>query len=978
MNISENLEQPSESDVAIIGLAGRFPGARDVEQFWLNLRDGVESVSFFSDEELLSAGVNRSLLARAEYVKAAAVLDDVELFDAVYFGFNPREAEIMDPQHRVFLECALEALENAGYDAENHGGAIGVYAGGSLSTYLMNIYANRDLTKHVSGFQILIANDKDYLPTRVSYKLNLMGPSVSIQTSCSTSLVSVHMACESLLNGVCDMALAGGVSIKVPQKTGYLYQEGGINSPDGHCRAFDAGAAGTIGGGGVGIVVLKRLRDALTDRDHVHAVIKGSAINNDGALKVGYTAPGIEGQAKVIEEALSIAGVEPETISYVEAHGTGTTLGDPIEIAALTKAFRRRTEKKNFCAVGSVKTNVGHLDAAAGVTGLIKTVLALEHRMIPPSLHFAEPNPKIDFANSPFYVNAGLREWKGGPAPRRAGISSFGIGGTNAHVIVEEAPAPEASGDSRPWQLLLLSAKTGSALETATTNLAAYLRQHREVRLADVAFTLQVGRKAHDHRRLLLCRDVSEALDALESCDEKRLLTGVQQQHTRPVCFMFSGQGSQHANMARELYQSESTFRGVVDRCAEFLVPHLGVDLRQLLYQRAGDAAGADSARLKQTFFAQAAVFVIEYALTQQWMEWGVRPAAMIGHSIGEYAAACIAGVMSPDEALALVAARGRLMQRVPAGAMLAVQLGEREVEPLLGPQLSLAAVNGARLLALSGTLAAVEELERRLDEKGIGYRRLHTSHAFHSEMMEPILSEFLGEVSKVNLKPPRIPYLSNLSGTWVTEAEATDAGYWARHLRQTVRFADGLTELLKEPSYVLLEVGPGQTLATLAKHHPATNAQQSILSSLPHPSAPQSVHSHFINTLGQLWLAGVKVNWAGFWGQEQRRRLPLPTYPFERQRYWIEGPQVAPAPENDSLLPVDLPSQAAIAPASLQSATETTPLPHAPPTEVNGKGQSLTGQGLHGPNDARHRVVARQLQLMSRHLELLRESRLA
>lgn len=955
-------------------MAGRFPGARNVDQFWSNLRDGVESVSFFSDEELLAAGTDQDLLRRPEYIKAAAVLDDIELFDAPYFGFNPREAEIMDPQHRIFLECALEALENAAYDGDHESGAIGVFAGSSLSTYLMNIYSNRDLIKRVSGFQILIANDKDYLSTRVSYKLNLKGPSVNVQTSCSTSLVSVHMACESLLNGACDLALAGGISIKVPQKSGYLYQEGGINSPDGHCRAFDTQAAGTIGGGGVGIVVLKRLSDALTDRDYVHAVVLGSAINNDGALKVGYTAPGIEGQATVIAEALSIAGVEPETIGYIEAHGTGTTIGDPIEIAALTKAFRQRTKRENFCAVGSVKTNIGHLDAAAGVTGLIKTVLALEHKVIPPSLHFTEPNPKIDFANSPFYVNANLNEWQSGATPRRAGVSSFGIGGTNAHVIVEEAPTPEASGDSRPWQLLVLSAKTRPALEAATKNLALYLRQDSEVPLADVAFTLQVGRKAHDHRRLILSRDVDDAVNALESGDEKRLLTSVQPHHARPVCFMFPGQGSQYVNVARELYQSESTFRKEIDQAAEFLVPHLGVDLREVLYPQSDDAAEAASERLQQTSLTQAGVFIVEYALAQQWMEWGVWPSAMIGHSIGEYTAACIAGVMSLEEALALVATRGKLMQRMPAGAMVAVRLGEHEVEPLIGAQLSLAAVNGARSCVLSGPLAAVDELARQLGEKGIGCHRLSTSHAFHSKMMEPMMKEFFAEVGKVKLKPPRIPYVSNLTGTWVTDAEATDSRYWAEHLSRTVRFADGLTVLFKETNWVGLEVGPGQTLSTLTRHHPSMNAERIILNSLPHLKAGQSGYSHLIHTLGQLWLAGAEVSWAGFWRAEKRRRLPLPTYPFQRQRYWIDSPRTIPQIETQTVRQADLHGQAFQVPAAFQPTAVTSPHPPSL-SSVTSKHRMLQEHRPPGQNHARERVVAQQLQLMARHLELLRKT---
>ncbi|HYY41198.1 MAG TPA: type I polyketide synthase, partial [Pyrinomonadaceae bacterium] len=566
------------------------------------------------------------------------------------------------------------------------------------------------------------------------------------QTTCSTSLVAVHLACQSLLNGECDMALAGGVSIKVPQQAGYVYQPDNINSPDGHCRPFDAKAQGTVKGSGVGVVVLKRQADALADGDHIAAVIKGSALNNDGSLKVGYTAPSIEGQAQVIADALSLAEVEADSIGYIEAHGTATAIGDPIEIAALTKAFRATTRAKNFCAVGSVKSNIGHLDAAAGVAGLIKTVLALQHRQLPPSLHYEQPNPKIDFANSPFYVNAKLNEWTTDGAPRRAGVSSFGIGGTNAHVIVEEAPAPADSSAPRRAQLLLLSAKTASALDAATANLAEHLRRQPAAQLADVAYTLQVGRKAFNHRRALVCRDAADALDVLATMDAGRVQTAVLTPGARSVVFMFPGQGAQTVNMGRALYEQEATFRAEVDRCAELLKAELELDLRTVLYPRAeeSDAAGA---RLTETWLTQPALFVVEYALAQLWLSWGVRPTAMIGHSIGEYVAACLAGVFSLEDALRLVAARGRLMQQLPAGAMLAVPLGEEELTTLLTPQLSLAAVNAPGLCVAAGPSAAIAELEERLRGQGVAARRLHTSHAFHSAMMEPMLAAFTARV---------------------------------------------------------------------------------------------------------------------------------------------------------------------------------------------------------------------------------------
>jgi len=887
-------DQYNGLEIAIIGMSGRFPGARDYNELWQHLRDGVESISFFSDEELTSSGIPPTVLSDPDYVKAKGVLEDAELFDASFFGYTPREAEIMDPQHRLFLECAWEALENAGYAAEAHTASIGVYAGVAMSTYLLhNLYPNRDLVASLADLQLSIGSDKDHLATRVSYKLNLNGPSVVVQTTCSTSLVAVHLACQSLLGGECDVAFAGGVSISVPRKAGYVYQEGGIQSPDGHCRAFDARAQGTVFGNGVGIVVLKRLQDALADGDRIYAVIKGSAINNDGSSKVGYTAPSVDGQARVIARALAMAEIDPETVSYIEAHGTGTALGDPIEIAGLTQAFRSNTAKKGFCAIGSVKTNVGHLDTAAGVTGLIKTALALKHKMLPPSLHFEQPNPQIDFANSPFYVNATLVDWPTGEHPRRAGVSSFGVGGTNAHVVLEEAPPTAAPERSRPWQLLVLSAKTETALETATANLAEHLKRNPEVNLADVAYTLQVGRRAFNHRRMLVCQDLQDAVTTLGTLNPQRVFTDVQESRDQPVVFMFPGQGAQYANMALELYQGEPVFRAQVDRCADLLTPHLGCDLRAVLYPTA-DLVAEATQQLQQTWITQPALFVIEYALAQLWMAWGIQPQAMIGHSVGEYVAACLAGVLTLEDALMLLAARGRLMQHLPGGAMLAVPLPEQEVQPLLDQNLSLAAINGPSLCVVSGPTSAVEALQDRLTERDVSCLRVHTSHAFHSAMMDPILEPYTEQVQAVNLESPKIPYVSNITGTWITAAEATSPRYWARHLRETVRFAAGLHELLKEPDRILLEVGPGRTLSSIARRHSEKDRAQVVVSSLRHPQDQESDVAFLLNTLGQLWLAGIQVDWSEFYANERRQRIPLPTYPFERQRYWVEPPKRA------------------------------------------------------------------------------------
>jgi amino acid adenylation domain-containing protein len=889
-DVLKTSEVSGSKDIAIIGMSGRFPGAKDVDTFWQNLRDGVESITFFSEEELLAEGIDPALLNNPNYVKANGVLEDIELFDAAFFGYSPIEAEIMDPQQRLFLECAWEAIENAGYNVDIIEGAVSIYAGVGMNTYLLNnLYSNRDLLKSVGDYQLMISNKDDFMPTRTSYKLNLKGPSVNVQTACSTSLVAVHLAGQSLLNGECDMALAGGVTIGIPQKTGYMYQQDMIASPDGHCRAFDAKAQGTVGGSGVGIVVLKRLDQALADGDCIHAVIKGSAINNDGALKVGYTAPSVDGQAAVIAEAMR--EIDPETITYVETHGTGTTLGDPIEIAALTQAYQSHTQKKGFCAIGSVKTNVGHLDTAAGVTGLIKTVLALKHKMLPPSLHFEQPNPKIDFANSPFFVNTTLSEWKSEGTPHRAGVSSFGIGGTNAHVVLEEAPTDLELGNpksERPWQLLVLSAKTQSALETTTTNLVEYLKQHPNINFADVAYTLSQGRKVFENRRMLVCRTVDEAMEALSTLEPGRIFTQTQESTARPVVFMFSGQGSQYVNMALELYQHEPIFREYVDKCAEILKPHLNLDLKSVLYPSAEQVAEA-SAQLEQTAIAQPALFVIEYALAQLWMAWGLRPVAMIGHSIGEYVAACLADVFSLEDALVLVAVRGQLMQSLPSGAMLSVPLPETEIKKLLNQELSLAAHNAPSQCVVSGTIDAITVLENQLTAQGVECIRLHTSHAFHSAMMEPILASFTAHVKKMRLNPPQIPYLSNVSGTWITAAEATEPDYWARHMRFTVRFTEGLQTLWNKQEYVLLEIGPGRTLTTLAKRHPNQTAEQMVFYSLRHPKDHQADISFLLTTLGKLWLAGVPIDWSGFYAVELRQRLPLPTYPFERQRYWIE-----------------------------------------------------------------------------------------
>jgi phthiocerol/phenolphthiocerol synthesis type-I polyketide synthase E len=936
--IAQDIEAPQYTglEIAIIGMAGRFPGARNVEQFWRNLKSGLESISFFTDDELRAAGVHASTLNNPNYVKARGVLADAECFDATFFGMTPREATITDPQHRVFLECSWEALEDAGYDPEKYCGSIGVFGGSFSNTYILNVRSHPDLIDAVGDLPILIGNENDHLTTRVSYRLKLTGPSITVQTACSTSLVAVHLAGQSLLSGACDMALAGGSSVKAQQRTGYHFQDGGIFSPDGHCRAFDAEARGSISSSGVGIVVLKRLEDAIRDGDDIRAVILGSAVNNDASRKVGYTAPSVEGQARAIEAAQAMAGVTADTISYLEAHGTGTALGDPIEVEALTRAFRATCDKNGFCALGSVKSNVGHLHTAAGVAGLIKTVLSLEHGLLPPSLHFVEPNPRIDFASTPFYVNTRLSEWKTNGIPRRAGVSSFGIGGTNAHVVVEEAPGREPAGASRPWHLFAISAQTASALEPATDNLAAHLKNYPDLCAADVAYTLHLGRKEFTHRRIAVCKDPGHAATCFDERSPETSLTGSCGAEPPGVTFIFPGLGDQYVGMGSELYRDEPQFREDVDRCCELLRPLLGLDLRPVIFgdpsspgdqvsalaqnpnthvrfdlramlRRGRDVAPDVGDRsLGSTYLAQPALFVVEYALARLWMSWGIIPGAMIGYSLGEYVAACIAGVLSVEDALILVARRAQMIEDLPRGAMLAIPLPESEILTLLGNDLSLAAVNGPNLCVVGGPLAAIADLERHLDGREVPYRRLQTSHAFHSRMMVPVSDDLTETAASLETKIPSIPYISGETGDWITAEQVLEPRYWARHLCGPVRFADGIERLWGIPSQILLEIGPGQNLCALAMQHPASHQARCVatLPSLRHVYEREADHPLLLRSLGRLWLAGVKIDWASFYARERRRRVSLPTYPFERQRHWIEPAVTSPAAEFASNLP--------------------------------------------------------------------------
>ncbi|HSK79267.1 MAG TPA: amino acid adenylation domain-containing protein, partial [Thermoanaerobaculia bacterium] len=956
-------EQDPESGplegIAVVGMAGRFPGADDLGELWRNLCGGVESVRFYSREELAAAGVAPALLDDPRYVRAGAALRDVQHFDADFFDFSAREAELMDPQHRIFLECCWEALENAGYDTRTWPGSIGLFAGMGMGGYLIrNLLSHPDLIQNAGPLQIRILNDNNFLTSMAAYKLDLRGPSVTVQSACSTSLVATCMAGQSLLQFQCDMVLAGGVTVVVPHGLGYLALDG-VMSPDGHCRAFDAEARGTVEGSGAGVVVLKRLADAVAEGDTIHAVIRGFATNNDGGFKLSFTAPSQDGQLEVIATAQAVAGVPAESITYVETHGTGTPLGDPVEVAALSEVFAAATARRGFCALGSIKTNIGHLDAAAGAAGLIKAILAVEHGILPPSLHFETPNPRIDFARSPFYVNTECRPWRPEGWPRRAGVSAFAIGGVNAHVVLEEPPAPAPSAPAPPWQLLVLSARTETALEAATERLLRHLRESPVSGLAnfaDIAYTLEVGRRAFRHRRVLVGRDLADAVGVLERRDPRRLLTGTASAGEPQVAFLFPGLGTEYAGMARGLYRDDAGFRARLDDCAERLEPLLGLDLREVLFPEEGEEtegaepgvdlrallgrgprpASSTEGRLRRTAVSQPAVFAVEYALASRLLDLGVRPQAMVGFSLGEYVAACLSGVLSLDDALRLVTGRARLIDELPGGAMLAVPLGEEAVAPWMAEGLSLAAVAGPELTVLAGTEEAVAAAEERLTAAGHVCRRLQTSHAFHSALMEPAVERFLALFEGIELHPPEIPYLSNVTGGWITAEEATDPAYWAEHLRGTVRFADAVAELWREPGRVLVEVGPGQTLSSWALQQSSVSGgvggvDPVALPTLRHAFERTDDLAFLLQTVGRLWLTGLSPDWPAFWADQPRRRVPLPTYPFERRRYWIE-PRTELAVPPEALVPA---SAAMAAAPTWRHVRPSLHVPYAPPRDT-------------------------------------------
>lgn len=889
MDNKQGLIDQYQNDIAVIAMAGRFPGANSIEQFWQNLEQGVESITFFTRQELLQFGIDPALLDDPNFVGAEGVLNDVDKFDAEFFGFSPREAELLDPQHRIYLETIWELLERAGYNSDQIKPIIGVYSGAGASSYLSrNLLSHPEFIRDVGSFKVSLSTGQDFLTTRASFKLGLTGPSVNVNTLCSSSAVAVHYAREALLAYQCDIAVAGGVTISNSREDALFYQEGGIGSFDGHCRAFDARAAGTVAGNGIALVALKRMEDALTDGDQILGVLRGTAINNDGGDKSSYTAPSPEGQARAITEALEVAGVSPESISYVEAHGTGTNLGDPIEVAGLTRAYRRYTDKKHYCGLGSVKSNIGHLVSAGGVASMIKTVLGMQHRKIPASLNFEKPNPKIDFANSPFYVVDKTQPWlPSGGDLLRAGVSSFGIGGTNAHIILEEAPQLEASGAGRTVHSVILSAKTATALQTMKQNLLEHVGNNPQLSLADLAFTLQTGRRNFEHRFVATVSSLNELIAKLKGSDHKFCLEAVQKNTARDLCFMFPGQGSQYVNMGKALYETEPVFKQHVDSCAQFLKPLINMDLRQLIYPAPGQEAFAE-AQLRQTQFSQIGLFVTEYALAQVWISWGITPNQMIGHSIGEYVAACLAGVFSLEDVLRIVARRGALMAQMPPGTMISVPLSEQAITPYLKEGIWHSVQNSPTIQVLSGSEEAIDSLIAQLDQDGVAATRLHTSHAFHSGMMAQALAPFTELLAGIKMQAPKLKFISNVSGTWAGDEVSTPA-YWAQHLLQTVRFSDGIASLLAVDSQqFFLEVGPGQTLGSLVK---AQNSPKLLTaSSLPHPRNSDQVLLTLHSALAAMWLSGNRIDWSPLYEQQQRYRICLPTYPFERKRYWIDA----------------------------------------------------------------------------------------
>ncbi|WP_435257491.1 type I polyketide synthase [Thioclava sp. FR2] len=921
-------EALSENDIAIVGMAAHLPGAEDVGQFWHNLREGIESIRHLDDAALLAAGESPARMAKANYVPSAAILDRFEEFDAEFFGFSPKEAAILDPQHRQFLEVAWEALEDAGHPPETFPGRVGVWAGCGMGSYFyFNLCSNPDLVEQTGMFLLRhTGNDKDFLATRVSHIFDLKGPSINVQTACSTSLVAVHYAAQALLNGECDMALAGGVTIELPHGRGYLFEEGEILSPDGHCHAFDHRAQGTVFGSGAGCIVLRRAADAIRDGDHIWAIIKGTAVNNDGAAKAGYLAPSVDGQAACVAEAQAISGVSSDQVSYVECHGTGTYLGDPIEVAALTSAFRETGDGVGHCRIGSVKTNIGHLDTAAGVASLIKVAMALKHRELPPSLGFEKPNPSIDFETSPFRVNDRLLDWNT-DGPRIAGVNSLGVGGTNAHAVLQEAPArPPSEASDWPFQPIVLSARTKNALDGQAARLAAHLRAHPEQPLADVAWTLKEGRRAFEKRRVLVAESHEEAADLLEGKDPRRVFSHDWLGDDPEVIFMFPGGGAQFAGMARDLYETEPVFADWMDRGLAVLEPKLDYDIRALWLPEKGQENAAHEA-LKKPSVQLPLIMITEYALAQLYMSWGVQPKALVGHSMGENTAAALAGVMSFEDCIGLVHLRGQLFDTVPPGGMLSVPLSEHEIAAYLGPEHDMASINAPGLCVISGPDSALQSLAADLAKDGVESQRIAIDIAAHSRMLEPVLQRFGDFLRSIPLAAPQLPIISNRTGQELSTELATNPDYWVQHLRNTVNFRACLETLSSVPGRVFMEMGPGRALSSLAQANGVAAGQ--VIPALRHPEQRIADDAWHIATIARLWACGVPVDWTPIWGDAARQRVPLPTYAFQKKPYFI-------APSKEAAIAVEAP------PARLDEITNWGWRPHWRPEAAGAEHEDL------------------------------------
>ena len=872
--------------VAIIGMAARLPGADNVSQFWDNLLNGVDSISTFTDDELRKAGVPENHINSPNYVRRRGIINGAEYFDAAFFGITPRDAEIMDPQHRVFLECAWHALEDAGYDPEKSEDRIGVFGGTGVSWHLNSATNNPSVKKYASGTSIVTGNDKDYLATRVSYKLNLRGPSLTVQSACSTSMAAVVLGMNSLLNYQSDLILAGGATIELPERRGYLYQEGGLESSDGVCRTFDKDADGTVFSRGAGVVLLKRYEDAVRDGDHIYAVLLGGAINNDGNSKVGFTAPSVEGQVQAAIEAIELSGITADTITYVEAHGTATNVGDPIEVSSLTQVFQSYSNEKQFCALGSVKTNIGHTDSASGVAGLIKAALSLYHKKIVAHLNYHSPNPKIDFENSPFFVTTETIDWtKPDDAPRRALINSFGVGGTNACVVLEEPPAKEVQPAIPEYKTLFLSAKSDEALHAYKQNVLEFVELHPDLQLDDFTYTYQVGRRFFNTRGFLAFKDRAELIQKL--AQEDSLQRGYCEEDDKPIIFMFPGQGNQYHQMGADLYRENTLFRETVDYCADYLKEVCKYDLRDFIF--AEDDSTKAKIALEQTYITQPAIFVISYAMAKVVMSKGIYPEALIGHSVGEYVAACISGIMSLEDALKAVAKRGLLIQDLPGGSMLAVLQNEDKVLPFLFPGVEVAAVNNPGLCVVAGTDENIDKLEAKLEAGGFFSKRLSTSHAFHSEMMEPCLPVFAEVFNDIELAAPAIPIISTVTGEFMTDAEATNPDYWVKHVRKPVRFTDAVKTCLEMNPSVFFEVGPGQSLESAVKRHLEKDSPFAAVRSMPAEKEKIDDNEFLAAAIGNLWVVGATISWADYYQGQERSRLPLPLYPYQRAAYSID-----------------------------------------------------------------------------------------